>query len=121
MQIPLYQVDAFTSQVFRGNPAAVCPLEHWLPDETLQAIASENNLAETAFYVPNGRGYGLRWFTPGVEVDLCGHATLATAYVILESRREAAGPCVIFESKSGGLAVEQSGDLYALDFPSRPP
>ncbi len=121
MQIPLYQVDAFATRLFRGNPAAVCPLEHWLPDETLQAIASENNLAETAFYVPNGHDYHLRWFTPGVEVDLCGHATLATAFVILESRRETAGPRVVFETKSGELVVERSDDLYAMDFPTRPP
>ncbi len=121
MQIPLYQVDAFTGQLFRGNPAAVCPLERWLADETLQAIAAENNLSETAFYVPDGSRYHLRWFTPAVEVDLCGHATLATAHVILDVRRETGGSRVEFESKSGTLIVEKSGDLYALDFPARPP
>src|SRR5882724_2684533 len=82
MRIPLYQVDAFTSRLFGGNPAAVCPLAEWLPDATMQAIAAENNLAETAFFVARGEGYLLRWFTPTVEVDLCGHATLASGYVV---------------------------------------
>lgn len=121
MRISLYQVDAFTSQLFRGNPAAICPLERWLPDETLQAIAAENNLSETAFYVANHPAYHLRWFTPGVEVDLCGHATLAAAHVILEIRREIPGPRIAFQSKSGELSVERSQNLYALDFPARPP
>jgi PhzF family phenazine biosynthesis protein len=121
MQLSMYQVDAFASRLFSGNPAGICPLEHWLPDETLQAIAAENNLSETAFYIPNGKGYGLRWFTPGIEVDLCGHATLATAHVILAIRREAEGPRVAFQSKSGELVVEREGDLYAMDFPARPP
>ncbi len=121
MRLPLYQVDAFAGRRFSGNPAAICPLEHWLPDETLQAIAAENNLSETAYYVRNGNGYHLRWFTPGVEVDLCGHATLAAAHVILGIRREIAGSRVAFESKSGELVVEKTDDLYALDFPSRPP
>jgi predicted PhzF superfamily epimerase YddE/YHI9 len=120
MQIPLYQVDAFASHIFRGNPAAICPLDHWLPDETLQAIAAENNLSETAFYVPNGTGYDLRWFTPAVEVDLCGHATLAAAYVILDIRRETEDSRVVFHSKSGELTVDRSDSLYALDFPARP-
>ena len=120
MQIPLYQVDAFAGRPFTGNPAAVCPLEEWLPDALLQSIAAENNLSETAFYVARGNGYDLRWFTPAVEVDLCGHATLASAAVILEIRRECAGPRVLFWTKSGELAVERDGDLYALDFPSRP-
>jgi PhzF family phenazine biosynthesis protein len=121
MELPIYQIDAFASAAFRGNPAAVCPLERWLPDETMQAIAAENNLAETAFYVREGDRYGLRWFTPTVEVDLCGHATLATAAVILEIRREREGSRVVFDSKSGELAVEREGEMYALDFPSRPP
>ena len=82
MELPLYQVDAFTDHVFGGNPAAICPLTRWLPDATLQAIAAENNLAETAFFVPEGEGYRLRWFTPTVEMPLCGHATLASAHVI---------------------------------------
>jgi PhzF family phenazine biosynthesis protein len=126
VELPIYQVDAFASAVFRGNPAAVCPLEEWLPDETLQAIAAENNLPETAFYVRRGgdlhpEQYDLRWFTPTVEVDLCGHATLAAASVILEVRRETPGPRVVFNSRSGELIVEREGELYALDFPSRPP
>ena len=83
MKIPMYQVDAFAGRVFSGNPAAVCPLESWLPEQQMQAIAAENNLAETAFFIKNGSGYKLRWFTPVVEMDLCGHATLATASVIL--------------------------------------
>jgi len=82
MKLKIYQVDAFTSELFGGNPAAVCPLESWLPDELMQKIAMENNLSETAFYVKNKNGYEIRWFTPTVEVDLCGHATLATAFVL---------------------------------------
>ncbi len=127
MELPIYQVDAFASALFRGNPAAVCPLEEWLPDEILQAVAAENNLSETAYYVRRGERYDLRWFTPAVEVDLCGHATLASASVILDVRREIAGPRVVFDSRSGELAVEREesvereGNLYALDFPSRPP
>ena len=122
MELPIYQVDAFASAVFRGNPAAICPLEAWLPDEILQAVAMENNLSETAFYVPQGPDrYGLRWFTPRVEVELCGHATLAAASVILDLRREILGPRVVFESLGGELTVERDGNLYALDFPARPP
>src|ERR1700746_983599 len=125
MRIPLYQVDAFTDRLFGGNPAAVCPLERWLPDATMQAIAAENNLAETAFYVPEGDGFALRWFTPEVEVDLCGHATLASARVIFDVRRERAGSHITFQSQSGELGVkrtlQQGSPLYALDFPARPP
>jgi PhzF family phenazine biosynthesis protein len=125
MELSLYQIDAFAGALFRGNPAAICPLERWLPEETMQAIAAENNLSETAFYVPENGGYGLRWFTPAVEVDLCGHATLAAASVILDVRAEIAGPRVVFHTKSGELAVEGSSEngrkLYALDFPARPP
>ena len=124
MELSLYQVDAFASALFRGNPAAVCPLDAWLPGEILQAIALENNLSETAYYVPGGRGtgrYDLRWFTPAVEVDLCGHATLATASVILDVRRETAASRVVFDTKSGALTVERCGDLLAMDFPARPP
>ena len=84
MELTLYQIDAFTNQVFSGNPAAVCPLEVWLPDSTLQAIAEENNLSETAYYVPMGSEFHIRWFTPSSEVNLCGHATLAASYVIFE-------------------------------------
>ncbi len=121
MNVPIYQVDAFSSRLFGGNPAAVCPLKEWLPDATLQAIAAENNLAETAYYVPENSGYRLRWFTPGVEVDLCGHATLATAHVIMDIRREVPDGRVAFGSRSGELIVNRDGDLYALDFPARPP
>jgi PhzF family phenazine biosynthesis protein len=121
MRIPIYQVDAFTGDLFRGNPAAICPLDRWLPDNVLQSIAAENNLAETAYYVPNGAGYLLRWFTPGVEVDLCGHATLASAHVIFSIRRERSDSRVSFLSKSGELSVDRDGDLYALDFPARAP
>lgn len=120
MKIRLFQIDAFTSRLFGGNPAAVCPLEAWLEDGTLQAIAAENNLAETAFFVGGGGRYELRWFTPTVEVDLCGHATLASALVVfrhLEPSLEA----VAFRSKSGELRVTRSGDVLTLDFPSLPP
>ena len=82
MEIPLYQIDAFTSKLFKGNPAAVCPLDEWLTDEIMQSIAKENNLSETAFFVPQGNNFHIRWFTPESEVDLCGHATLAAAYVL---------------------------------------
>ena len=121
MQLPLYQVDAFASRLFAGNPAAVCPLDRWLPDRLLQSIAAENNLSETAYYVRNGDGYELRWFTPWVEVDLCGHATLASAYVILDIRREIEAVRVVFSTRGGELAVERDGGRYALDFPARPP
>lgn len=122
MDIPLYQVDAFTRRVFSGNPAAVCPLEHWLDDATLQAIALENNLSETAYFVPeeNGAGYHLRWFTPAVEIDLCGHATVASAYVLMNHINPSLTE-IRFRSMSGELKVTRNGDLYALDFPSRPP
>ena len=120
MQIPIYQVDAFSSRLFAGNPAAVCPLRAWLPDGTMQAIAAENNLAETAFFVRSNGHFELRWFTPAVEVDLCGHATLATAYVLFHELHEA-GTQLQFQTKSGRLTVERRGDLLALGFPSRPP
>ena len=119
-KIPMYQVDAFAGHVFSGNPAAICPLDTWLPDEQMQSIAAENNLAETAFFVPNGSGYKLRWFTPAVEVDLCGHATLASAFVILNDLTPAERS-VSFETKSGTLSVTREGDLYSLDFPALPP
>jgi PhzF family phenazine biosynthesis protein len=121
MNVPIYQVDAFSSKLFGGNPAAICPLSEWLPDATLQSIAAENNLAETAYYVRKNGGFHIRWFTPGVEVDLCGHATLAAAHVIMEIRKEAKQGRVAFDSKSGELVVTREGDLYALDFPARPP
>lgn len=120
MKIPLYQVDAFTSEIFHGNPAAVCPLEKWLPDTTLQNIATENNLSETAFFVPRENEYDLRWFTPTVEVDLCGHATLAAAFVLF-NELAFSGNEIRFHSRSGVLTVARNGDILTLDFPSRPP
>jgi PhzF family phenazine biosynthesis protein len=117
MKLPLWQVDAFASRRFAGNPAAVVPLAQWLPDATMQAIAAENNLAETAFFVPHGDDYAIRWFTPAVEVPLCGHATLASAWVVLnrfEPRRER----VTFHSQSGPLAVARDGERLAMDFPA---
>lgn len=117
MKIPLYQIDAFTRGVFSGNPAAVCPLEKWLPDSILQNIAAENNLSETAFFIPQGEDYQLRWFTPTTEVDLCGHATLASGFVLfnkLNYIRER----VRFDSRSGPLAVAREGNRLALDFPA---
>lgn len=121
MNLPIYQVDAFSSKLFAGNPAAICPLDEWLPDATLQSIAQENNLAETAYYIQKDGKYHLRWFTPGAEVDLCGHATIAAAHVMMEIRREVPNGRVAFQSKSGELIVTRDGDLYALDFPARPP
>lgn len=120
MRIPIFQVDAFSSRLFAGNPAAVCPLESWLPDQTMQNIAAENNLSETAFFVQEPAGYRLRWFTPGTEIDLCGHATLATAWVIM-NRLDEAAPSVSFQTRSGELIVRRNGDLYTMDFPARPP
>lgn len=121
MRLPIYQVDAFADALFGGNPAAICPLSEWLPDATMQAIAAENNLAETAFFVPDGRDFSLRWFTPTVEVDLCGHATLASGHVVLrlmEPEREA----VAFKTvKAGTLTVRRHADMLMMDFPSRPP
>jgi PhzF family phenazine biosynthesis protein len=120
MRVPIYQVDAFAAEVFRGNPAAVCPLDAWLPEATMQAIAAENNLAETAFFVPTGPAqYHLRWFTPEVEVDLCGHATLATAAVLFEKLGHQ-GTSVTFDTRSGSLAVSRDAAAYTLDLPSRP-
>jgi len=120
MRIPLYQVDAFTSRLFGGNPAAVCPLAEWLSETTMQSIAAENNLAETAFFVAQGEGYLLRWFTPTVEVELCGHATLASGYVVthilMPDRRS-----VRFDTlRAGPLEVTRDGDRLAMDFPAWP-
>jgi PhzF family phenazine biosynthesis protein len=120
MKIPIYQIDAFTSRVFGGNPAAVCPLESWLDDATLQAIAAENNLSETAFFVGRDGKYDIRWMTPVAEVDLCGHATLASGWVVF-NRLETGCDEVEFGSRSGPLKVVREGDLLALDFPARPP
>ena len=117
MIIPLYIIDAFTSTRFKGNPAAVCPLEEWLPPEVMQNIAAENNLAETAFLVPQGDSWDLRWFTPTVEIELCGHATLASAFMLaLEFPDKKA---FHFHTLSGELVVTKNGDLYTLDFPVR--
>lgn len=119
MKLPLFQVDAFAGRLFAGNPAAVVILPEWLPAETLQAIAAENNLAETAFVVPRGERFGLRWFTPAVEIDLCGHATLASAHVLLRCGY-APGREVIFDYQGGELRVAQKGELLVMDFPARP-
>ena len=120
MELELFQVDAFADRVFSGNPAAVVPLRKWLPDATLQAIASENNLAETAFYLKKGEYYELRWFTPETEVDLCGHATLATAHVLFEHKKYP-DACIVFETQSGRLFVEREGGLLSMDFPAWEP
>lgn len=120
MEIPIYQVDAFAARPFTGNPAAVCPLGSWLPDETMQALAMENNLAETAYFVKTGDRYHLRWFTPELEIDLCGHATLASAWVIL-NRMEPERNEVRFDTRSGELVVKREGAMLSMDFPSRPP
>lgn len=120
MKIKQYQVDAFATRAFEGNPAAVCPLESWLDDTLLQAIAEENNLSETAFFVPSEKGYRLRWFTPVKEVDLCGHATLATAHVIFDILGYAK-PAITFETRSGDLFVEKKGKRLEMDFPASPP
>lgn len=117
MNLPLYIVDAFTATLFRGNPAAVCPLQAWLPDALMQDIAAENNLAETAFLAPEGAGWRLRWFTPRVEIDLCGHATLATAFVL--ARERPAQTEFRFQTRSGELIVTRRGELFTLDFPAR--
>ncbi len=117
---PLFQVDAFTSKIFGGNPAAVCLLDNQMPDTWLQAVAREMNLSETAFLLKQEDGYSLRWFTPNVEVELCGHATLASAYVLYKTGKAAKGSTLRFSTRSGILtAVEDSGWL-TLDFPSRP-
>lgn len=117
MVLHQYVVDAFTDRVFKGNPAAVCLLAEWLPDSLMQSIARENNLSETAFTVKKGSGYELRWFTPGGEIDLCGHATLGTAYVLMnfvEPDRER----ISFYTKSGELIVKRADDLYEMDMPA---
>lgn len=114
----IYQIDAFTQNVFSGNPAAVCPLEEWLADEIMQKIAAENNLAETAFYVKNGNKYELRWFTPTVEVDLCGHATLAAAYVLFNFENYNGNTITFYSPRSGDLTVTKEADLLSLNFPT---
>jgi PhzF family phenazine biosynthesis protein len=120
MTIPYYEVLAFTDRLFAGNPAGVCILDEWLPDQLLQKIAAENNLAETAFFVERGASYDIRWMTPTVEMDLCGHATLASAHVLFEHLGYA-GDGVRFHSQSAGeLRVDRNGERLVLDFPSRP-
>lgn len=117
MKIKQFQVDAFASRVFEGNPAAVCPLESWLDDDLLQSIAEENNLSETEFFVPTAKGFSLRWFTPTQEVELCGHATLATAHVIFESLGFSES-VITFETLSGDLFVKKHGSVLQMDFPA---
>ena len=121
MKIPIYQADAFTDTLFGGNPAAVCPLQQWLSDELLQQIAVENNLSETAYLLKEGKDYHIRWFTPGTEVNLCGHATLASAHIIFTQLGHE-GDTIIFHSKSGPLKVSQcSNGKLMLDFPANIP
>jgi PhzF family phenazine biosynthesis protein len=119
MNIPIYQVDAFTLQLFSGNPAAVCPLNLWPEAKLMQAIAKENNLSATAFYVKEGNGFALRWFTPEIEIDLCGHATLATAHVLYEHMGYAE-KTIHFYTRSGELTVEKENGMVCLNFPSVP-
>lgn len=120
MKLKQFQVDAFASRAFEGNPAAVCPLDAWLDDAVMQAIAAENNLSETAFFVPENTGFALRWFTPVREVDLCGHATLATAHVLYAHLGYTA-PAVSFATRSGELVVSKKGERLQMDFPARRP
>ena len=120
MELNLYQIDSFTDTPFEGNPAAIIPLKTWLPDNIMQSIAEENNLSETAFFVPNNKGFHIRWFTPKTEVDLCGHATLAAAYVLFNIQgynKER----IEFESKSGTLTVLQKDNWLVMDLPAQPP
>lgn len=121
MRIPLYQVDAFTSWPFSGNPAAVCPLPEWLDDDTLRKVAAENNLSETAYFVPREGFYDLRWFSPRCEVELCGHGTLASAYVLLNILRPGLRDPRFETRFSGELTVRKQGDRFVMDFPATPP
>src|SRR5688572_20065524 len=118
MKNRIYQVDAFTDKIFGGNPAAVCPLGNWLPDALMQQIAMENNLAETAFYVKSGDHYEIRWFTPTIEVDLCGHATLATAHVLFNHENHPGNEINFHSPRSGALKVNRSENLLTLNFPT---
>jgi PhzF family phenazine biosynthesis protein len=120
MELTLYQIDAFANRPFEGNPAAVCPLRDWLPDEIMQSVSEENNLSETAFFIPTVDGYHIRWFTPKVEVDLCGHATLAASYVlfnIIGIKQDK----IDFQSRSGVLTVSKENEWLVMNFPSQPP
>lgn len=116
---PIFQVDAFSSILFGGNPAAVCPLDHWLSDDLMQSIAAENNLSETAFFVLEEDRYHIRWFTPNIEVALCGHATLASAFIIFEHLGHSSNT-IVFHSQSGELQVNKEGHLLQMDFPALP-
>ena len=118
MKLTIYQIDAFSAKVFEGNPAAVVPLQHWLPDDTMQKIAAENNLSETAFFVQEHERYQLRWFTPQTEVDMCGHATLASAYVLFELLGYEEER-ILFDSRSGELSVQKDGEYLSMDFPAQ--
>lgn len=120
MELSIYQVDAFTDQLFGGNPAAIVPLASWLPAPQMQKIAAENNLAETAFFIPQGEDFELRWFTPELEIDLCGHATLATAHIIFTELGYTKNIIHFHTLKAGTLTVTRMDDMYSLDFPSRP-
>lgn len=120
MKLTMYQVDAFADKVFTGNPAAVIPLEKWIGEELMQQIAMENNLAETVFFVPNGNDFDIRWFTPELEINLCGHATLASAFVLYEFLGYKK-PLITFHSKSGPLYISRDGAIIKLDFPSWKP
>ena len=120
MQVPYYVVHAFTSTVFAGNPAGVCVLEDWLPDDRMQRIAAENRLSETAFLLGGDARYELRWFTPTIEVDLCGHATLASGFILMREYDTAAERIEFATRSAGTLSVEKRRDMFALDFPSRP-
>jgi len=120
MKLNIFQVDAFTRSPFGGNPAAVVPLDAWLPDDVMHNIAQENNLSETAFFVRNADVFEIRWFTPTFEIDLCGHATLASAFVIFDVLKLETKTIRFHSHKSGDLSVEKNGDVLTLDFPSRP-
>lgn len=119
MKLKIYQIDAFSDEVFKGNPAAVCPLQEWLPDQVMQSIAMENNLSETAFFVGASGSYALRWFTPVAEVDLCGHATLASGWVLYNEMGDTSLP-LRFMTKSGELRLRGSGNTFTMDFPLQP-
>jgi PhzF family phenazine biosynthesis protein len=120
MPLTLYQVDAFTDKIFGGNPAAVIPLDTWLPDNLMQKIAMENNLAETVFFVKEKTGFAIRWFTPKAEINLCGHATLAAAYILF-NKLDYNKPSLTFYSQSGPLVVSKMGEIFSMDFPSWTP
>ena len=119
MRLPIYQIDAFTDQLYGGNPAAVVPLKEWLPSPEMQKIAAENNISETAFFVPQGENFELRWFTPKLEIDMCGHATLATAHLLFTELGYTKTTIHFHTLKAGTLTVTKTNESYTLDFPSR--